>query len=73
MRSGQHADEAIVELVDGRILHRFLLDLHRVTDGTKQVQFSQFQTNRCQTGTAREMSRCLCGRLVHDDGLLSLV
>src|SRR5207248_7621827 len=73
MRSSQQADEAVIKLVDGRVLHRFLLDLHLVADRTKQVDLSQFQAKGCQTGTAGKRLRRFRGTLDHDDGLLSLI
>jgi hypothetical protein len=53
VRSGRHADPGIVQFVAGPILDRLLGNLHVVLNGLKELAFSQFQTQGCQTGAAR--------------------
>ena len=67
MRSCQHRDEAVVELVVGTVLDRFLLDVHLLATGTKQVQLLHFQPDGGQARTGGEMGRRFCDRFLHND------
>jgi hypothetical protein len=67
MRSRQQADKRIHELVDGRMLDSFLLDLHLGADRTKEIQLTQFHSYGSQRSRWTKMARWWCDRLVHGD------
>ena len=64
MRSGQQANEGIVDFVDRCMLDCLLGNTYRLADWAKHVQLPQFDAHRRQTRTPGKMFR---DRLVHDD------
>src|SRR5947199_927045 len=62
----QDADKTVIQLVDGRVLHRFLRNPHAAADGREQIQSAQLRSERGETGARRRATFVAgCGRLVH--------
>ena len=67
MGSCQQTDKRIHQLVDWRMLDRFLLDLHLFADRTKEIKLAQFHSYGRQRSCRAKMLRGVCDRLVHSD------
>jgi hypothetical protein len=65
--SGQQADKRIHQLVDGRMLDGFLLDLHPGANRTKEIELTQLHSYGRQRSGWAKMLRGVCDRPVSGD------
>ena len=68
MRAGQDRDKGIVQLLQRRVPHRLLVNVHMLVDGFEEFHLPYFDSQRCQGSPWRKVNyyRLTAGSMVCD-------